>query len=57
MELSYGTFALPLQNKRDLDVSNGGRISMLDHAKYRYLVHLDGQALSTRCGRGRAQCT
>ncbi|GAX76168.1 hypothetical protein CEUSTIGMA_g3612.t1 [Chlamydomonas eustigma] len=32
----------------DLDIGSGGHIKMLDHAQYKYLVHLDGQGLSSR---------
>jgi len=35
-------------HKKIMDVSNGGKIAMADHAKYKYLVHMDGQGLSSR---------
>jgi len=32
----------------DLDISTGGRIPMSKHSAYKYLVHVDGQGLSSR---------
>lgn len=46
----HGWDPLPLlQYRKDFDIKTDGFLPMLDHAKYKYLVHLDGQGLSSRC--------
>ncbi|KAG1671559.1 hypothetical protein FOA52_011281 [Chlamydomonas sp. UWO 241] len=36
------------QHKPDLDVNIYGRLAMSEHAQFKYVVHLDGQGLSSR---------
>jgi hypothetical protein len=52
-------FELSMQYEADIDVGTN-RIEMIQHANFKYLVHLDGQGLSSRyamhpAGGGRSQ--
>jgi len=52
-------FELSMQYEADIDVGTN-RIEMIQHAHFKYLVHLDGQGLSSRyamhpAGGGRSQ--
>ena len=38
----------PQKRLPDLDVARQPRVKMIDHAGYRYLLHLDGQSCSSR---------
>lgn len=41
-------FEMSQQHMEVMDIRSGPMLGMLEHARYKYLVHVDGQALSSR---------